>query len=201
MKVHLPLTLFALTLAWASPSFGQATTINPPTPGTTTGTTGSSAAIQNGVAFYNGQPYIIRNGRATLIDSTSVPDGQLMTNDGRLVPIPTNNNFGFPPSSAGTQGTTPGQTGVTSPSTGTTGTSGTGATGNNFRAVAPNSGPNTGATTRSLGRPQMPATSSPNSRNGSSGTTNRGGANTGTSGGASGGTSGGAAGGGTSGAR
>lgn len=61
-------------------------------------------AVPDGIVFYNGKPYLIRNGRALLIDATLVPNGQILTNDGRLVPMPAAYS-GF---SQGTQPATPG---------------------------------------------------------------------------------------------
>ncbi len=48
----------------------------------------AKAAIPNGVVFYNGLPYLIRNGRASLIDATLVPQGQILTAEGKLAPFP-----------------------------------------------------------------------------------------------------------------
>ena len=52
-------------------------------------------AVQDGIVFHNGQPYVIRNGRALLIDATLIPQGQIYTNEGKLVPLP-NNFTAFP---------------------------------------------------------------------------------------------------------
>jgi hypothetical protein len=49
---------------------------------------GKAAAIQDGIVFHDGLPYLIRNGRALIIDSTLVPQGQILTNDGKFRPIP-----------------------------------------------------------------------------------------------------------------
>lgn len=46
------------------------------------------AAIPDGVAVYNGTPYLIRKGRASIIDLKLIPEGQILMLDGRLAPIP-----------------------------------------------------------------------------------------------------------------
>ena len=44
--------------------------------------------VADGIVFYNGLPYLLRNGRAFLIDATLVPPGQILTHEGKYVPLP-----------------------------------------------------------------------------------------------------------------
>jgi len=50
--------------------------------------TGAVTGVQDGIAIHKGRPYLLRNGHAWLIDVTLVPEGQLLTDDGLLVPLP-----------------------------------------------------------------------------------------------------------------
>ena len=59
-------------------------------PSTPTTATLTDTGVPDGIAFYNGRPFLIRNGRATLIDATLVPNGKILTNDGKLVGMPMN---------------------------------------------------------------------------------------------------------------
>ena len=52
--------------------------------------TTTNVGAQDGIAFQGGAAYLIHNGRATRIDATLVPTGQMMTSDGRLMPLPVN---------------------------------------------------------------------------------------------------------------
>ena len=82
MKTYLYASIVALFgLSW--PAVAQV----PSTPATGTLT---DTGVPDGIAFYNGRPFLIRNGRATLIDATLVPNGKILTNDGRLVGMPMN---------------------------------------------------------------------------------------------------------------
>ena len=45
--------------------------------------------VPDGVVFYLGHTYLIRNGRAALVDAILVPEGQVLTPEGRLVVLPT----------------------------------------------------------------------------------------------------------------
>jgi len=97
MKQYLSTSISAVLLALAWPAVAQ----NPsPQPSTQTAapnsggvTTGENAGnVQDGIVFYNGRPYLIRNGRASVIDATLVPEGQILTNNGQFVPIPATYN-------------------------------------------------------------------------------------------------------------
>ena len=44
--------------------------------------------VPDGVVFYNGLPYLLRGGRAYLIDATLVPAGQILTHEGKFAPLP-----------------------------------------------------------------------------------------------------------------
>ena len=44
--------------------------------------------VPDGIVFYNGLPYLIRSGRAFLIDATLVPPGQILTHEGKYVALP-----------------------------------------------------------------------------------------------------------------
>jgi hypothetical protein len=51
-------------------------------------TSGSNTSTSAGMAFHNGQPYIIRNSQATRFDEAVVPANKMLTDDGRLVEVP-----------------------------------------------------------------------------------------------------------------
>lgn len=85
-----------------------------PLPGNTGAAATSTApsAPQDGIVFYNGRSYLLRGGRASLIDSTLVPNGQVLTNDGQLLPLAPGFT-GFPSGTAqggAATGTPPSQT-------------------------------------------------------------------------------------------
>lgn len=46
-----------------------------------------------GIVMYDGHAYLIRGGRAFMIDATMVPDGQMLMNDGSLAPMPQGMDF------------------------------------------------------------------------------------------------------------
>jgi hypothetical protein len=48
-----------------------------------------TSVVHDGIVFYRGQTYLIRNSRAALVDATLVPEGQVLTAEGRLVVLPT----------------------------------------------------------------------------------------------------------------
>ena len=48
----------------------------------------AAPVVPDGIVFYNGLPYLLRNGRAFLIDATLVPPGQILTYDGKYAPLP-----------------------------------------------------------------------------------------------------------------
>ena len=85
MNPHLTTSIAAALLALSWPAAGQVISSAP------TGTlTDSGPVVPDGIVFHNGRPFMIRNGRATLIDATLVPNGQILTHDGRLVAMPVN---------------------------------------------------------------------------------------------------------------
>lgn len=55
-----------------------------------TATTDASASVQAGVAVHSGVTYLIRNGQATRIDTTTLPSGQIMTWEGQVTAQPQN---------------------------------------------------------------------------------------------------------------
>ena len=83
MKTPLAPSVAAVLLALAWPAAAQV--ISSPAVATLTDT-----GVPDGIVFYNGRPFVIRNGRATLIDATLVPNGQILLHDGRLVALPKN---------------------------------------------------------------------------------------------------------------
>lgn len=44
--------------------------------------------VEDGLVFYRGQTFLIRNGRAAAVDSTLLPEGEILTPQGRRVPMP-----------------------------------------------------------------------------------------------------------------
>ncbi len=46
-----------------------------------------------GIVMFDGHAYLIRGGRAYMIDATMVPSGQMLMNDGRLAPMPQGMEF------------------------------------------------------------------------------------------------------------
>lgn len=63
----------------------------------------TASVVPDGIVFYNGLPYVLRGGRAFLIDAKLVPQGQILTAEGKLVPMPT--AFTAFPSTAEKKGT------------------------------------------------------------------------------------------------
>jgi len=45
--------------------------------------------VHDGIVFLRGQTFLIRNNRAVRVDATLVPEGQVLTAEGRLVTLPT----------------------------------------------------------------------------------------------------------------
>lgn len=60
----------------------------PPAESITATVVEEASAFPDGVLVNNGVPYLIRKGRASVIDSKLVPQGQILTHDGRFAPIP-----------------------------------------------------------------------------------------------------------------
>lgn len=44
--------------------------------------------VEDGLVFYRGQTFLIRNGRAAAVDSTLLAEGEILTPQGRKVPMP-----------------------------------------------------------------------------------------------------------------
>lgn len=53
-------------------------------------------ATPDGVVVYNGVPYFVHNGRASIIDAKLIPPGQILLADGQLAPLPAS-SIDFPP--------------------------------------------------------------------------------------------------------
>lgn len=47
-----------------------------------------TSVVHDGIVFHSGQTYLIRNNRAVLVDAILVPEGQVLTAEGRLVTLP-----------------------------------------------------------------------------------------------------------------
>lgn len=82
----LPFFFFAATLAGCCTASAQ--TGSPPAKEVKT-TILDSNIVPDGIVFYLGHTYLIRNKRAALVDAILVPEGQVLTADGRLVVLPT----------------------------------------------------------------------------------------------------------------
>ncbi len=100
MKLSL---LITITLASSWPALAQ--TGAPVAGGNNATAPAAAPVIEDGIVFYNEQAYLIRNGRATRIDATLIPNGHLLTTDGRLVPVPMNYT-GFQQGAGATQNQT-----------------------------------------------------------------------------------------------
>ena len=83
MKTSLAVVCAAAFCAATGLSFAQDVTPQ-------TGAGNQATSMEGAVAFYNGQPYVILNGKAVLINAASIPNGQILTSNG-LVPMPTMN--------------------------------------------------------------------------------------------------------------
>lgn len=79
------MVLAALCASCAWPAAAQVA--NPPTRQATS-SGNDSAIVPDGVTFYRGQTFLLRNGRAALVDDTLVPEGKVLTRAGRLVAMP-----------------------------------------------------------------------------------------------------------------
>lgn len=53
-----------------------------------TPTGNNSDVVPDGITFYRGQTYLLRNGRAALVDANLVPPDKVLTRRGGLVPVP-----------------------------------------------------------------------------------------------------------------
>lgn len=88
MNIPLITSIAAAILAFSWPAAAQVTA--PASTGSAPTATLTDTGVPDGIVFYNGRPFMIRNGRAWLIDATLVPQGQILTHGGRLVPLPMN---------------------------------------------------------------------------------------------------------------
>ncbi|MDB6003499.1 MAG: hypothetical protein JWR15_486, partial [Prosthecobacter sp.] len=82
----IPLTALAL-LMFAWPAAAQ---VGSPPSREATASANNSAIVQDGLVVYRGNTYLIRNGRAAQINRALVPEGQVLTDQGTLVPLPPN---------------------------------------------------------------------------------------------------------------
>lgn len=85
MKTH-PLILLAAALACHGPAAAQtgiprALEFQPRERAT--------SVVHDGIVFYRGQTFLIRHNRAVRVDAALVPEGQVLTAEGRLVTLPT----------------------------------------------------------------------------------------------------------------
>lgn len=85
MKTSTPFVIAALCVSCAWPALAQVA--NPPSRQVTP-TGNNSNVVPDGISFYRGQAYLLRNGRAALVDDTLVPEGKILTRAGGLVPMP-----------------------------------------------------------------------------------------------------------------
>lgn len=88
MNTPLTSSLAAAIIALSWPAAAQVTA--PASTGSAPTATLTDTGVPDGIVFYNARPFMIRNGRASLIDATLVPQGQILTHDGRFVPLPLN---------------------------------------------------------------------------------------------------------------
>ena len=82
----IPFFLFAAALSCSCAASAQ--TGGPPVREVKT-TTVDTNVVPDGIVFYRGKTYLIRNDRAALVDAFLVPERQVLTPEGRLVPLPT----------------------------------------------------------------------------------------------------------------
>lgn len=85
MKTSTKLVLAAVCAACTWPAAAQLA--NPPSR-QAAASGNDSAVVPDGITFYHGQTFLLRNGRAALVDGTLVPEGQVLTRAGRLVSMP-----------------------------------------------------------------------------------------------------------------
>lgn len=136
----------------------------PSVPGSGTSTasdTTTSGAAGSGFVLRDGILYNITNGRANRIDAATIPNGQMMTSDGRLVPIPAGvSGLGTQSSTFPTHGTSGTIIGGTRTTPGATGSAPNGPTGSTAGSANPSTSTGTtggqsgasGATGTSTGR-------------------------------------------------
>lgn len=72
-------------LAFAWPLAAQ--TLSPPSREVSP-STNDAGVVSDGIAIYRGQAYLLRNGRAAMINRALVPEGRYITWEGRLVTLP-----------------------------------------------------------------------------------------------------------------
>ena len=82
----LPFFLFAATLACCCAASAQ--TGSPPAKEVKAAVR-DSGVVPDGIVYYRGQTYLIRNERAALVNALLVPEGMVLTAAGQRVPLPT----------------------------------------------------------------------------------------------------------------
>ncbi|OYW75050.1 MAG: hypothetical protein B7Z37_15005 [Verrucomicrobia bacterium 12-59-8] len=82
----LPFFFLATTLVWCGTASAQT---GSPRAKEVTATGQITSVVHDGIVYYRGQTYLIRNKRAALVDANLVPEGQVLTPEGRLVVLPT----------------------------------------------------------------------------------------------------------------
>ena len=82
----IPLILFAAALTWYGSASAQT---GSPRAKEVVSTVVETSVVPNGVVFYRNRTYLIRNERAVLVDAFLVPEGKVLTPEGRLVVLPT----------------------------------------------------------------------------------------------------------------
>lgn len=85
MKTLSPFITVLSLLTLAGPSAAQ---LSSPPAKEVAPAAGSSPVERDGITVYRGQPFLVRHGRAALINRALVPEGQVLTWEGRLVPLP-----------------------------------------------------------------------------------------------------------------
>lgn len=85
MKTLTQLVITALCAACAWQATGHAA--SPPSRQITP-SRNNSDVVPDGITYYQGQTFLLLNGRAARITSTLVPEGKVLTRAGRLVPLP-----------------------------------------------------------------------------------------------------------------
>jgi len=82
----IPIFLIAAALTWGCAASAQT---GSPAAREVKAIAGDTTVVHDGVVFYRGQTYLIRNDRAARVDALLVPEGQVLTPEGRLVVLPT----------------------------------------------------------------------------------------------------------------
>jgi len=85
MKTSSHLITVLSLLMLAGPSVAQ--TLSPPATEVAP-SSNNSAVVSDGISIYRGQAYLLRNGRAAVINRALVPEGHFLTWEGRLAALP-----------------------------------------------------------------------------------------------------------------